>query len=101
MGDLDAKVGRDKYQDIIGDFDLSSRNERRDLYAEFCQKRELLITNTWYELSSRRLYTWITPEDCSGRTIRNKIDYILINRRFRNFITRVTAYSGADILSYL
>ena len=40
----------------------------------------------------KNLYTWRSP----GDTCRNQIDYIMINERFRNAITGVRTYPGAD-----
>lgn len=44
-------------------------------------------------------YTWKTTADSPEITIRNQIDYILINIRFklRNAITSVKTCPGADI----
>ena len=48
--------------------------------------------NTWFQHHHRHLYTWKSP----GDGVRNHIDYITMNKRFRNAITQVTGYPGAD-----
>lgn len=64
---------------------------------EFCQEKDMVITNTWFKLPKRRLYTWISPaESDTQEPVRNQIDYILINKRFRNCIKSVTTYPGSD-----
>ena len=50
------------------------------------------IMNTWFQHHKRHLYTWKSP--CDG--VRNQIDYITINQRFRNSILQVKGYPGAD-----
>ena len=48
--------------------------------------------NTWFQHHQRHLYTWKSL----GDGVRNKIDYITMNKRFRNAITQVKWYPGAD-----
>ena len=48
--------------------------------------------NTWFQHHQRHLYTWKRP----GDGVRNQIDYITMHERFRNAITQVKRYSGAD-----
>ena len=95
MGDFNAKVGKEKYEKIIGTYGLGNRNERGDRLIEFCQQNKLCVVNTWFQQPTRRLYTWNSP----GGTTRNQIDYILINDRFRNNVKQVKTYPGADINS--
>lgn len=97
MGDFNAKVGRGRCGNVVGDFGLGSKNERGDMLIEFCEEKDFIVSNTWFQLPPRRLYTWRAPGDRPNHIIRNQIDYILINKRFRNCIKRVAAYPGADI----
>lgn len=83
----------------MGSFGLGERNERGDRLIEFATEEQLVVTNTFYDLPPRRLYTWKSPQDTPDHTVRNQIDYILINKRFRNSITSVKAYPGSDINS--
>lgn len=52
----------------------------------------MAITNTFFQLPARRLYTWKSPQDAPGHIVRNQIDYIMIDRRFMNAITSMKAY---------
>ncbi|KAL4113824.1 hypothetical protein QTP88_017392 [Uroleucon formosanum] len=45
------------------------------------------------------LYTWKSPMDKPEKVLRNQIDYILVNQRFRNSCITVKAYPEADIQS--
>lgn len=53
--------------------------------------------NTWFKLPPRRLYTWSAPGHSSSRIIKNQIDFILINKRYRNAVKAVKAYPEADV----
>ena len=81
MGDLNAKVGDDRYQNIVGMHGLGRRNERRERLIQFCQENKLIIAHTWFQQPVRKLYTWKSPGDIS----RNQIDYMMFNERFRNY----------------
>ena len=92
MGDLNAKVGRGSGGTVVGQFGLGVRNERGDRWVEWCESWEQVITNTWFNHHARHLYTWKSP----GDRVRNQIDYVSINKRFRNSITQVKTKPGAD-----
>ena len=95
MGDLNAKVGHERYQNIVGMHGLGRRNERGEQLTQFGQENKLLIANTWFQHPVRKLYTWKSPGDIS----RNQIDYIMFNDRFRNCIKQAKTYPGADMNS--
>ena len=92
MGDLNAKIGRGREGDLVGDFGLGERNERGNRWMEWCEQWQQVILNTWYRQHPRFLWTWRSP----GDRYRNQIDYVTINKRFRNAVTKVRTYPGAD-----
>ena len=96
MGDFNAKIGRGRENNIVGPFGLGIRNERGDRLVEFCSKYKFTIANTWSDQPKRRLYTWKAPGDRTDRVIRNQIDYILINDRYKNMVTKAKTHPGAD-----
>ena len=49
MGDLNAYVGDERYQNIVGMHGLSRRNERGERLIQFCQENKLFIANTWFQ----------------------------------------------------
>lgn len=97
MGDLNAKIGEGEVQGVVGRYGLGQRNDRGDTLVQFCQEKDLVVMNTHFELPPRRLYTWTSPRHSSQHIMRNQIDYLLINNRFRNCIKSVKTYPGADI----
>lgn len=99
LGDFNAKLGEGRVLDIVGDYGLGVRNERGDRLIEFCQDSDLVVANTWFKLPKRRLYTWISPQDKDTNIVRNQIDFILINKRFRNAVKSAKTYPSGDINS--
>lgn len=99
VGDMNAKVGRREVKGIVGKYGLEDRNDRGDRLVQFCQEQDLVITNTYFQLLPRRLYTWTSPRHKADHIIRNQIDYILVNKRFRNCVKSAKTYPGADIRS--
>ncbi|GFS23270.1 retrovirus-related Pol polyprotein from type-1 retrotransposable element R2 [Elysia marginata] len=51
------------------------------------------VINTHFKQPKRRLYTWTSPGDVT----RNQIDYLAINSRFKNAVSKCKTYPGADI----
>ena len=60
---------------------------------------DITIMNTFLKLPSRRLYTWRSPADNNQRIVRNQIDFVMVNRKYRNAIVSCKTYPGADIPS--
>lgn len=95
MGALNAKVGDERIDDVVGLHGLGKKNERGERWIEWCCAHELIIANTWFQQPARRINTWKSPGD---RT-RNQIDYIAIKKRYRNAVKQAKTYPGADIIS--
>ncbi|XP_068625267.1 craniofacial development protein 2-like [Battus philenor] len=99
LGDMNAKVGRREVKGTVGKYGLGERNDRGDRLVQFCQDQDFVIMNTYFQLPHRRLYTWTSPLHKPDRIVRNQIDYIMINSRFRNCVKSAKTYPGADIRS--
>jgi len=99
LGDMNAKVGKGIVEHVVGGFGLGVRNERGERLIEFCQEMDFTIMNTFFKLPDRRLYTWRSPADNNNRIVRNQIDFVMINRRYRNTVVSCKTYPGADIPS--
>lgn len=83
----------------MGEYGVGIRNDRGDVLVRFCQEEELMISNTWFELPARRLYTWKSSQDTPDHPVRNQIDYILVPKRYRNRVLSVRTYPGSDVES--
>ena len=93
MGDWNAVVGEGRDEKEVGSFGLGKRNDRGEMMVEFCRRKKLMITNTWFEHCKRRRYTWKKP----GDTGRYQLDYILVRQRYGNSVNNSRSYPGADI----
>ena len=54
-----------------------------------------MLVNTWFKKHPRLLWTWRSP----GGNYKNQIDYIIINKRFRNSVLDAKTCPGADCYS--
>ncbi|XP_030753182.1 craniofacial development protein 2-like [Sitophilus oryzae] len=97
LDDMNAKIGQGSCGKCIGRYGLSERNERGDRLLKYCQENSMIITNTYFKLPKRRLYTWKSPRDSENRIVRNQIDYIILNQRYRNAVKSVKSYPAADV----
>lgn len=97
VGDFNAKIGCGEEGECVGKYGLGIRNTRGDRLVQFCTENSFLVTNTFFKLHPRRLYTWKSPADKKDKIVRNQIDFILTNHQFRKYIKSVKTYPGADI----
>jgi len=95
QGDFNAKVGNQSEEKTAGPYGLGERNERGEKLIEWATVNNMMITNTWFKQHPRRQWTWKSP----GGEVKNQIDYILINTRFRNSILCAKSVPGADCYS--
>lgn len=78
---------------------MGDRNQLGDRLIRFSQEHRLIISKTLFSLSAGRLNTKKFPSDAPVNTIKNQIDYILINNRFCSSVKKVATYAGADVPS--
>ena len=92
MGDWNAVVGAGRDEKTVGLHGLGNQNRRGVKLIEFCNRKKLVVCNTWFQQHVRRKYTWKNR----GDTQRYQIDYILINNRYKNSVKDTRAYPDAD-----
>ena len=95
MGDFNAKVGEGRFEDVVGPYGLGERNFRGERLISWCDANDLMLANTWFRKHPRLLWTWKSP----GGRYKNQIDYIAINKRYRNSVLDVRTFPGADCYS--
>jgi len=58
MGDWNAVVGEGKEDMFVGHYGLRHRNDRGEKFVEFCKRRQIYVTNTWFNQDRRRRCIW-------------------------------------------
>jgi hypothetical protein len=78
MGDFNAKLGRRGDDELrVGQFGCGPRNPRGQRLADFLEKEELFMMNSFFKKPPHRKWTWMSPD---GST-RNEIDFIMSTKR--------------------
>ncbi|KAF7239447.1 Tumor necrosis factor receptor superfamily member 21 [Varanus komodoensis] len=95
VGDWNAKVGSQKITRITGKFGDGVQNEAGHRLVEFCQENMMVIANTLFQQSKRRLYTWTSTDGQHS----NQLDYVLCSQRWRSSIQSVKTRPGTDCSS--
>ncbi|XP_072023049.1 craniofacial development protein 2-like [Amphiura filiformis] len=96
MGDLNSKVGKDwqKWNAVMGRYGYGDTNARGEKLLSFCAANNLHITNTMFkQAKDSRQWTWESPD---GKT-RNKIDYVMINNKWKTSISNSRSFPSADV----
>lgn len=83
--------------DILRDYGVGEYNDKNDKLNQFCEETEwsIPISNYLSDDYAHRYHLLIIWKD--QLVIRNQIEYILMNKRFKNCVKRVTNYSDSDI----
>lgn len=92
MGDFNGKVGNGREETTIGPFGLGERNDNGQRVVDLCKRHNLFVTNTWFQQKKKAQHTWVSPNG----EVKNQIDYILVDKRYRNGIMNSKAMPGAD-----
>lgn len=75
--DFNAKVGEGDVEHIVEQYDLGQRNDRGERLIQYFQDKDLVITNIWYKLPPRRIYTWKSPLDGHQDIVSNPVAAII------------------------
>ena len=85
VGDCNAHIGKEAkftYHQVT--------NTNRKLLLDLAEENHLIITNTIFQKRLGKLWTYIS--DMNGT--KSQIDYILINRKWKNSLRNVESYSS-------
>ena len=99
-GDFNAKVGRewDKYGENMGRYGKGEVNSNGKELLEFCNRQNLVITNTLFRHKMAHRSTWespVTTTDTSRRNpYRNQIDFILVRKEHQHTIRDARSHNG-------
>ena len=90
MGDMNAKVGDQEREGVVGKFGVPGRNTNGDMLVGMCVERELLIGNTWFEKKLIHKYTY----ERAGSGERSLIDYVVWKKEMSWKINDVNVLRG-------
>ena len=95
VGDWNAKIGNDNtgWEEVMGKYGFGEINERGERLLQFAVQNNMFVTNTKFPGRKQKKWTWEAP----GGRYRNMIDYILIEKKWRGFVTQSRSFPGADI----
>ena len=80
LGDLNARVGNEVIEVIVGRHGMSGRNESGERLLEMCAEEEFVVGNSWLKKNYVYKYTWLRMAE--GRVVDNALmDYVLLPRR--------------------
>jgi hypothetical protein len=81
-----------KWHEVIRRHGYGDANERGECLLEFCCSNQLCITSTYFKHKASRKWTWSHPNGHS----KNMIDFIIINKRWKNCVLDSRIFPSAD-----
>ncbi|XP_071151821.1 craniofacial development protein 2-like [Mytilus edulis] len=97
IGDFNTKVGSTNIgsEEVMGKHGLGEINNNGERLVEMCTMNNLVIGGTIFEHKNIHKATWVSP---NGK-VKNQIDHILINKKWRSSLLDVKVKRGADVYS--
>ncbi|KXJ06725.1 Craniofacial development protein 2 [Exaiptasia diaphana] len=94
LGDFNARVGTDSvaWDGIIGRHGIGKCNSNVLLLLQTCSSHDLVITNTLFQLPSRKKTAWMHPRSKHW----HMLDYIITRRSDRGDVCVTKAMCGAE-----
>ena len=77
----------------MGENDCGEMNENGERLADICGLNDLVIGGTIFEHKEIHKLTWISPNG----NVKDQIDHVLINGRWKHSLHNVTVKRGADV----
>ena len=59
LGDLNARVGNEVIEAIVGRHGVPRRNESGERLLEMCAEQELVVGNSWFKKNDVYKYMWL------------------------------------------
>ena len=75
LGDLNARVGNEVIEGIVGRHGVTGRNESGERLLEMCAEQKLVVGNSWFKKNDVYKYTWWRISE--GRVVdKTLMDYV-------------------------
>ena len=62
IGDMNGRVGHERYGNVVGPHGVPNTNRNGKRLREFCEEKNLCITNTWFQHKNIHKCTWYKRE---------------------------------------
>ena len=100
LGDLNARVGNELIEGIVGQHGVQRINESGGRLLEMCAEQELVVGNSWVRKKDVYKYTWLRMAE--GRVVDMAlVDYELFKKRMLGRLLDVKVWRGeGEIMSY-
>ena len=93
LGDLNARVGNEVIEGIVGRHEVPGRNESGERLLEMCAQQELVVGNSWFKKNDVYKYTCLRMAE--GRVVDKALmDYVLLPRRMLGRLLDVKVWRG-------
>ena len=93
LGDLNARVGNEVIEGIVGRHEVPGRNASVERLLEMCAEQELVVGNSWFKKNDVFKHTWMRMAE--GRVVdKPLLDYVLLSRRMLGRLLDVKVWRG-------
>ena len=93
LGDLNARVGDEEIEGVVGKYGVPERNESGESLLNMCVENELVVGNSFFKKRMINKYTWVKIE--RGRVIeRALMDYVIVTKRMIGRLKDVHVFRG-------
>ena len=93
LGDLNARVGNEVIEGIVGWHGVPERNESGKRLLEMCAEQELVVGNSWFKKNDVYKYMWLRMAE--GRVVDKALmDYVLLPRRMLGRLLDMKVWRG-------
>ena len=91
--DGNAKIGATGEDGVVGRQGFGDGVVRKWLtFVSFCAASNLTIVSTMFPCKHIHKYTWTAPNE----RVRNQIDHVAVNSKFKKSVRDTRSYRGAD-----
>ena len=93
FGDLNARVGNEVIEGIVGRHGVPGRNESGERLLEMCAEQKLVVGNSWFKKNYEYKYTCLRMAE--ERVVdKSLMDYVLLPRRMLGRLLDVKVWRG-------